>query len=76
MSESWGLADVEWANVKYERDSHTNSVTALTLTCPDRRGIPLSHSSLVRQPGGEDRITVDLVQTHCSAAHMRSRVAE
>jgi YD repeat-containing protein len=51
----------------YERDSVTNMVTALTLTCPDRRGQPLRHSSLVR-PGEEGRVKEDLVRTHCSWA--------
>ena len=41
----------------YDRDPTTKAVTALTLTCPDRTGRPLRHSSLVR-PDNEDRIRV------------------
>ena len=40
-------------------------MTALTLTCPDRRGQPLKHTSIVSD-GNEDAIKRDLLQTHCS----------
>jgi YD repeat-containing protein len=49
----------------YERDPATKAVTALTLTCPDRRGKPLRHSSLVA-PGREEWLKWDLMRTHCS----------
>jgi hypothetical protein len=48
----------------YERDPETNAVTSLKLTCPDRRGEPLEHFSLVRD--NEERIKWDLMQSRCS----------
>lgn len=63
-SETLGGAPVDTAVFTFERDAATHAVTALTLTCPDRRGIPLRHTSLVR-PGHEDRIKHDLMETHC-----------
>ena len=48
----------------YERDPETSAVTSLTLTCPDRRGQPLPHFSLVRD--NEEWIKRDLVQSRCS----------
>jgi YD repeat-containing protein len=48
----------------YERDPETNAVTSLMLTCPDRRGQPLRHFSIVRD--NEERIKWDLVQSRCS----------
>jgi len=52
------------ATITYERDPATNIVTALTVTCPDRTGRPLGHSTPVA-PGWEEWIEWDLVQTHC-----------
>jgi YD repeat-containing protein len=63
-SESWGSADAEPATILYERDQTTSSVTALTVTCPDRTGRPLRHMSLVK-PGWEEWTKRDLLQTHC-----------
>jgi YD repeat-containing protein len=74
-SEAWGSTETESAVFTYERDPSTNSVTALTLTCPDRRGIPLRHGSLVR-PGREEWIKRDLMQTHCSWTRARWRGAQ
>ena len=48
----------------YERDPETNAVTSLRLTCPDRRGQPLRHFSIVRD--NEDWIKWDLMQSRCS----------
>jgi YD repeat-containing protein len=48
----------------YERDSETNAVTSLTLTCPDRTGQPLRHFSLVRN--NEEWVKRDLVRSRCS----------
>jgi YD repeat-containing protein len=48
----------------YERDPVTKAVTALTLTCPDRHGKPLRHTSLVA-PGREEWLKWDLTQRHC-----------
>jgi YD repeat-containing protein len=64
-AETWGSPGVQPAFFTYEREATTNTVTALTVTCPDRRGIPLRHSSIVRN-GNEDLIKLDLLQTHCS----------
>jgi len=74
-SESWGHADSEPASFIFERDPTTNAVLSLNLTCPDRSGRQLRHSSLVK-PGHEEWIKWDLVRTHCSWAGRRARVAE
>jgi hypothetical protein len=58
----------------YERDPATNTITALTVTCPDRTGRPLRHSSLIRG-GNEEWIKRDLLQTHCSWRARRGRGA-
>src|SRR5262249_28018359 len=71
-SETWGATGTERASFTYERDPVTNIVTSLTVTCPDRTGRPLRHSSIVR-PGDEDRIKWDLLQTHCSWNRPRER---
>lgn len=47
-SETRGTGDTAWARFTFERDPGTNRMTALTLTCPDRSGLPLRHTSLVR----------------------------
>jgi YD repeat-containing protein len=65
ISETWGLRAAAVSTVTYERDPATRVVTSLTLTCPDRRGIPLRHTSLVRRPGTEDQVTADLASTYC-----------
>jgi hypothetical protein len=39
-------------------------VASLTLTCPDRRGQPLRHFSIVRD--NEEWIKWDLMQSRCS----------
>jgi YD repeat-containing protein len=64
-SETWGREDVEPATFVYERDPVTNAVVSLNLSCPDRTGRQLRHSSLVK-PGREEWIKWDLVRTHCS----------
>ena len=63
-SETLGSSPSDTALFTFERDASTRAVTALTLTCPDRRGIPLRHLSVVR-PGHEDRIKRDLMLRHC-----------
>ena len=75
-AEAWGVADEEWASVQYDRDPDTHRVRSMTLTCPDRKGLPLAHSSLVHEPGGEEAIKRGLLDTHCQAARMRSRSAQ
>ena len=74
-SETWGRKDSEPATFVYERDPVTNAVVSLSLTCPDRTGRQLRHSSLVRA-GNEDWIKWDLVRTHCSWTARRWRTAE
>jgi YD repeat-containing protein len=64
-SEVRGSEGYEPAVFMYERDPATKAVTALTLTCPDRRGKPLRHSSFVA-PGKEEWLKWDLMRTHCS----------
>ena len=64
-SETWGREKSEPASFIYERDPVTNAVVSLNLSCPDRTGRQLRHSSLVK-PGREEWIKWDLVRTHCS----------
>jgi hypothetical protein len=64
-SEVRGSKGFEPAVFTFERDPRTNAITALSLTCPDRTGRPLRHSSIVRD-GNEEWIKWDLLQTHCS----------
>jgi YD repeat-containing protein len=59
-----GSPDYDPAVFTYERDPVTKAVTGLTLTCPDRQGKPLRHSSFVA-PGREEWLKWDLMQTHC-----------
>ena len=73
-SETWGREDVEPATFVYERDPVTNAVVSLNLSCPDRTGRQLRHSSLVK-PGREEWIKWDLVRTHCSWTGRRWRTA-
>ena len=65
-SETRGVGGVQLVAFTYERDPATNAIASLTLTCPDRRGRPLKHTSLVRD--SVDRVKWDLLQTHCSFA--------
>ena len=73
--ETWGSAGFVPATFVYERDPVTNVITALTLTCPDRKGRPLRHSSGVPN-GYEDWIKWDLLRTNCSWRGQRARDAE
>ena len=63
-SETWTSGDAVSAAFTYERDPTTRAVTALTLTCPDRRGLPLRHTSIVR-PGQEERVKEELSRSRC-----------
>ena len=65
VSESRGDGSQEAFSATYERDPGSQIVTALTLTCPDRRGQPLKHTSIVSD-GNEDTMKQDLLRTHCS----------
>ncbi len=70
-SETKGAVGQEPASFIFQRDPTTNAVVSLDLTCPDRTGRPLRHSSLVA-PGREEWIKWDLVRTHCSWAKQPS----
>ncbi len=73
IRESWGQNGREPAAlITYERDAATSLVTEMTVSCPDRTGRPVSHSSYVRRRD-EERIKWDLVQTHCSWSRWRRR---
>jgi YD repeat-containing protein len=65
VSESRGLGSQEAFSLTYERDPASQLVTALTLTCLDRRGKPLKHTGVVSD-GNEDEIKRNLLETHCS----------
>jgi YD repeat-containing protein len=71
-SETHGYAGREPAIFAYERDPVTGRVTSVTLTCPDRRGAPLRHTSVIR-PGEEERIKQNLLDTHCHWNRWRRR---
>lgn len=64
-SESWGRVGFQPATFVYERDAVSRVITALSVTCPDRNGRPLRHSSDV-PAGYEEWIKWDLLQTNCS----------
>lgn len=66
-SETWGCQGMEPAVFSYERDAN-NTVMSLTVTCPDRTGRPLRHSSFVRPDRNEDDVKWDILTTHCSWA--------
>lgn len=48
----------------YERAPRTGRVTSVTVTCPDRQGLPLPHTSIVRG-GNEEWVEQNLLSTHC-----------
>ena len=64
-SETWGVDRLTPTTISYELDPVTGAKTALTVTCPDRRGEPLQHRSILR-PDTEDWVKHDLLATHCS----------
>jgi YD repeat-containing protein len=74
-SETWGREGVQPAVFTYEREPNTNAMTSLTLTCPDRSGRPLRHSSAVSE-GNEEWIKWDLLRTNCSWTGSRWRRVE
>jgi YD repeat-containing protein len=71
-TETWGAEGVEPASFIFQRDPTTHAVVSLSLTCPDRRGGALRHSSLVA-PGREEWIKWNLLTTHCSWRRPQSR---
>jgi YD repeat-containing protein len=64
LTETLGRTGSDPLIFAYDRDPRSNEVTAVTVTCPDRQGLPLAHKSIVR-PGQEERVKNDIVQTHC-----------
>lgn len=74
-SETWGAEGHEPASFIFERDPASNAVVSLSLTCPDRTGRPLRHSSLVT-PGREEWLKWDLVRNRCSWRRPASRSAQ
>jgi YD repeat-containing protein len=71
-TETWGAGSREPARFTFERDSTTHAVVSLNLTCPDRTGRPLGHSSFVA-PGREEWLKWDLVRTYCSWTRQHRR---
>lgn len=65
LSETWGRSGIGPAHITYERNPETDRATALTVTCPDRKGIPLPHTSIIKD-GDEERVKTNLLSTHCS----------
>lgn len=65
LSEAWGRSGIGPAHITYERNPETDRATALTVTCPDRKGIPLRHTSIIKD-GDEERVKTNLLSTHCS----------
>jgi YD repeat-containing protein len=64
IAEVWGSEGHEPATFAFNRDPDTHAVVSLSLTCPDRTGRQLRHTSLVK-PGREDSVKQDLARTHC-----------
>jgi YD repeat-containing protein len=63
VSEAIGYGGGPLTRIDYDRDPDTDQVTALTVTCPDRRGLPLRHRSLVS--GNGEQVKEDIVKTRC-----------
>jgi YD repeat-containing protein len=57
---------------RFERDSISKAVTSLSVTCADRTGQQLSHSSDVG-PRGEEWTKWDLVQMYCTEGRWRRK---
>lgn len=64
MSEKRGRPGMEPTHIAYDRDPETDVATAVTVTCPDRKGLPLRHTSLIHD-GDDERVTTNLLSTHC-----------
>ena len=64
VSESWGTAGAETARVDYERDAQTDQPRGLTVTCPDRKGLPLRHIGYAGV-NGVDYVKSNILSTHC-----------
>jgi YD repeat-containing protein len=76
MSESRGTEGYQPLTFDYERDPVTSVVTNVTLTCPDRKGRPITHSQVRLQPDSEEWIKWDLIRTNCAWRTDRWRDAE
>jgi YD repeat-containing protein len=74
-TETWGAGSREPARFTFERDSTTHDVVSLNLTCPDRMGRPLGHSSFVA-PGREEWLKWNLVRTYCSWTRQHRRTTQ
>ena len=71
VEESWGAEGYEPLTFKYERDGVTNNITSVALTCPDRRGRPITHPAANVQPDSEEWTKWDLVRTLCTWRRQR-----
>jgi hypothetical protein len=76
VEESWGSKGYQPLTFKYERDSITNTVTSVSLTCPDRTGRPVTHGAAAARPETEDWIKWDSVRTLCAWRADRWRLPE
>jgi YD repeat-containing protein len=76
VEESWGSKGYQPLTFKYERDSITNTVTSVSLTCPDRTGRPVTHGAVAVRPDTEDWIKWDSVRTLCAWRADRWRLPE
>ena len=64
LAEKWSRPGVEPVEVTYERDAETDWPISLSVTCPDRKGLALRHTSFVTD-GDEERVKNNLLSTHC-----------
>ena len=69
--DSWGAEGYQPLTFKYERDGVTNNITSVALTCPDRRGRPITHPAANAQPDSEEWTKWDLVRTLCTWRRQR-----
>lgn len=75
IAETWGSEGYQPATFLFDRDPASREVVSLSLTCPDRTGKPLRHTSLVK-PGREEWLKWDLVRTHCSWRNAAERAPQ
>ena len=62
-----GMVGMHPLTFEYTRDSVTNAVTSMTVTCPGRTGAVLRHSSHVKT-GYEEWTKWDMVRTNCASS--------
>ena len=75
-SESRGSEGYQPLTFDYQRDPVTSAVTSVTLTCPDRKGRPITHAQVRVQPDSEEWIKWDLIRTNCAWRTERWREPE